>query len=101
MKRTRRRIHYKTRARRQRRCLFMIVMALFLMFGGIGLFALADDGITSVKVTVSGGDTLWNLCEPYKPENMDIRDFIAKVKYVNHMNTSELIVGQEFWIPVR
>ena len=86
---------------RQRRSLFILVMAMFLVFGGLGLFAIADDGIDSVTVTVASGDTLWELCEPYKPERMDLRDFIAKVKYENNLKNSELTPGQQIIIPLQ
>lgn len=86
---------------RQRRSLFILVMAIFLVFGGLGLFAIADDGIDSVTVTVESGDTLWELCEPHKPERMDLRDFIAKVKYENNLKNSELTPGQQIKIPLQ
>lgn len=86
---------------RQRRSLFILVMAIFLVFGGLGLFVIADDGIDSVTVTVASGDTLWELCEPYKPERMDLRDFIAKVKYENNLKNSELTPGQQIIIPLQ
>ncbi len=95
-----RRICYRDRARRQRRCLLMLMLAALLAIG-LGLFALADDGVESVTLTVSSGDTLWDLCEPYKPENMDIRNFVAKVRYVNKLKTSDLQIGQEVTIPLR
>lgn len=85
----------------QRHSLFILVMAAFFIFGGLGLFAIADDGVDFVTVTVSSGDTLWELCEPYKPERMDLRDFIAKVKYKNKLKSSELTLGQQITIPLR
>ena len=62
---------------------------------------LADNGIESVTVIVDSGDTLWDICSIYVPENMDIRDFIAKVKYVNKLPSSNLEIGTELVIPVR
>ena len=100
MKRTYKRTSYREKARRQRRTLLIMVMAMVMAFG-LGVFAVADDGIDFVTVTVSSGDTLWNLCAPYKPERMDLRDFIEKVKYENNMDTSEIFMGQELMIPVR
>lgn len=100
MKRTHRRTNYREKARRQRRTLLIMIMAMLMAFG-LGVFAVADDGIDSVTVTVATGDTLWDICAPYKPERMDIRDFIAKVKYENNMDTSEIFIGQELVIPLR
>ncbi|MBQ4516570.1 MAG: LysM peptidoglycan-binding domain-containing protein [Clostridia bacterium] len=100
MKRTYKRTSYREKARRQRRTLLIMVMAMIMAFG-LGVFAVADDGIDFVTVTVSSGDTLWNLCAPYKPERMDLRDFIEKVKYENNMESSEIFMGQELMIPVR
>ena len=101
MERRHRRINYKLRAKRQRRDLLIMVMTLFIAITSLGLFALADDGIESVTVTVAGGDTLWDICTPYKPTRMDIRDFIAKVKYENNLKTSELFIGQELVISLK
>ncbi len=101
MERRHRRINYKERAKRQRRDLLIMVITLFIAITSLGLFALADDGIDSVTVTVAGGDTLWDICTPYKPARMDIRDFIAKVKYENNLKTSELFIGQELVIPLK
>ena len=100
MKRTYKRTSYREKARRQRRTLLIMVMAMIMAFG-LGVFAVADDGIDFVTVTVSSGDTLWNLCAQYKPERMDLRDFIEKVKYENNMESSEIFMGQELMIPVR
>ncbi len=100
MKRTYKRTSYREKARRQRRTLLIMVMAMIIAFS-LGVFAVADDGIDFVTVTVSSGDTLWNLCAPYKPERMDLRDFIEKVKYENNMESSEIFMGQELMIPVR
>lgn len=101
MKKRHRRICYRDHARQQRRCLLLLCLVILFAFGSVGFFALADDGVESVTVTVSSGDTLWELCEPYTPEGMDLRDFIARVKYVNGLKSSELQIGQEFVIPLR
>lgn len=101
MERTHRRIYFNNRAKHQRRSLLIFLTVLMLTFGALASFAVADDGIDSVTITVTSGDTLWDLCSPYKPSNMDIRDFIAKVRYENKLPNSELFVGQELVISLK
>ena len=54
---------------------------------------------------VSSGDTLWtidqaepNITEYY--EGKDIRDIIYNLKYINNLNSNNLIIGEELQIPI-
>jgi len=101
MTRKRRYYSYKEQAKNQRRSLYMFLLCTFIFVGSLSGWVLADNGIESVTVIVDSGDTLWDICSIYVPENMDIRDFIAKVKYVNKLPSSNLEIGTELVIPVR
>lgn len=101
MTRKRRYYSYKEQAKNQRRTLYMFLLCAFIFVSSLSGWVLADSGVDSVTVIVDSGDTLWEICEPYAPENMDIRDFIAKVKYVNKLPSSNLEIGTELVIPLR
>ena len=96
-----RRNHFRERAKRQRRALYVFVLAITIIFGCLTLFAIADDGIDSITITVDSGDTFWSICKPYAPDDMDFRDFMAKVKYMNGIRNSSLSIGQELKIPIK
>ena len=94
-----RRISYAKRAKQQRTNLYIVITALVIMFI-CSLAPLADSGIHEITLIADAGDTLWELCEPYCPEDMDLRLFIDKVKYQNKINNSCLELGQEIVIPI-
>lgn len=57
------------------------------------------------KVYVSSGDTLWNIAQEQKNNNLyfedkDIRSIIDEIKYANNLDASSLEIGQELNIPI-
>ena len=97
MMRNKRRISFARKAKQQRMHLYIILAVIGILFT-CSLAPLADDGTHPVTVIADSGDTLWSLCEPYKPENMDLRLFIDKVMYENNIRSSNLSIGQEIVI---
>ena len=76
---------------------FLVVGAIVAMLFSIGATAeMEDEGIV---VIVQPGDTMWEICEENLPANTDLRNYIYKVKYVNELQTMELSVGQELFLP--
>jgi len=49
-------------------------------------------------VTVSNGDSMWDLAKTYG-EGKDPRDWIAEAVILNNLQTSELQVGQQIALP--
>ncbi len=94
-----RRISYAKKAKQQRIRLYTIITVIAILFA-CSLGTLADDGSHQVTVIADTGDTLWSICEQYKPEDMDLRLFIEKVKYTNRIKSSALSIGQELVIPL-
>ena len=39
-------------------------------------------------VVVGYGDTLWEICREYCPDNMDIREYIAQIERFNNINAN-------------
>ncbi|MBE7036062.1 MAG: LysM peptidoglycan-binding domain-containing protein [Ruminococcaceae bacterium] len=94
-----RRISYARKAKLQRTRLYTILIVIFLLFA-CSLATLADDGSSRVTVIADSGDTLWSICEQYKPEDTDLRLYIDKVKYLNKLKSSALSIGQEIVLPL-
>ncbi|MBE7022048.1 MAG: LysM peptidoglycan-binding domain-containing protein [Ruminococcaceae bacterium] len=97
--RKKRRISYAEKAKKQRMRLYGFLTVICLLFA-CTLAPLADNGIHEVCVIADAGDTLWSICEAFKPEDMDLRLFIEKVKYENKLTSSALSIGQEIVIPL-
>ncbi|MBR5236595.1 MAG: hypothetical protein IKW06_04415 [Clostridia bacterium] len=97
--RRKRTVSYARRAKEQRMKLYILSLVVALTFA-CTIAPLADNGIHEITVIADTGDTLWSLCEAYKPEGMDLRLFIDKVSYINKLESSCLSIGQEIVIPL-
>jgi LysM repeat protein len=51
-------------------------------------------------ITVTQGDTLWDIASQYVGQGQDIREYIYELKTVNKMPTSEIYAGTRLKIPV-
>jgi len=79
-------------------------MFLLTLIVGIGIFcfsiAVKATQEKSIEwITVKPGDTLWTIAVSIAPEN-DPRNTIAKIKQLNQLTGSDLIVGQNLKIEV-
>lgn len=59
--------------------------------------AIALNGVRSI--VVERGDTLWKIAEQFRPDGMDIREYIYLVKQANHLRTSALSSGTVLTLP--
>jgi LysM repeat protein len=52
-------------------------------------------------VTVTSGDSVWSIATKYVSDKDDIRDFIAAIKHINHLdNNVQIFPGQFLKIPL-
>lgn len=84
------------------------ILIIMVVTGGIVIFmtniSLSHQELTCKTVTVTSGDTLWNIAEKEKKSNSyyknnDIRDIIIDLKAVNNLVSSNLIENQILEIP--
>lgn len=66
----------------------LTIIALIIVFSILLTHHDLDD-YTTEKYVVQSGDTLWNIAEEYKPDWMDIRQYIDLIEEDN--NTSAMI----------
>lgn len=95
----RKRTYYADKARRERRTVCIFVAIIIILSAYLSIGAIAENTEKYTVVVVDAGDTLWQLCEENKPDNVDLRNYMYKVKYVNNMKSSALNIGQEIIFP--
>ncbi|WP_135551083.1 LysM peptidoglycan-binding domain-containing protein [Paenibacillus cymbidii] len=85
-----------------------VLLAAFFFFGMLVqayAFGSADAAspahATSVERTtvVTSGDTLWTIASDFAPSGTDVRLYIHKLQKRNHLNSSQLQVGQVLVLP--
>lgn len=76
----------------------LLIMVLCLTFAFIGTKKLEKD-IAYDEITVSEGDTLWDLSIQYG-ENMSTEQWIAQVKKLNNLTSTKIIAGNDLKLPV-
>ncbi len=72
-----------------------VAILLFLICAALSVVKSADMNEYEVvaEYQVMPGDTLWGICTSYRPEHMDIREYIYNVEKFNNCN-ADLQVGQ-------
>ena len=74
---------------------------MIVMFSTISLVRYSDNNENNfVKITISHGDTLWEIAQEYNYNNMDTNTFITKLKDMNHLNGKTLRAGDQIIVPV-
>lgn len=86
--------------------LYLFVMCLI---GAVVLTAVIVSSINSrpilvqtgtESVFVEEGDTLWNICENYTPNSMDIRKYIQIVRIFNNKTNAAIYPGELIELPI-
>lgn len=80
----------------------VIAVLILLVFLTVGFLALALSGSSTMKRVeweteiyhVKSGDSLWEISGEYCPSNVDRRDWIAEVKEINGLTSSNIRAGQ-------
>jgi len=73
---------------------------LVALNGGAAVAAKDASGVTLEHVTVSSGQSLWDLAEEIAPSS-DPRDVIASLVDLNRLPTSDVSAGQQLAVPVQ
>ncbi len=80
---------------------FLILIGMIVTFCIISFVRYGDTSQNNfVEITISHGDTLWEIAQQYNYNNIDTNAFIAQVKDMNHLNGKILKVGDQLRIPI-
>lgn len=86
--------------RKGRISLIMIVICLVII-SFVSQVSFAEEQIEVNEITVNECDTLWNIasdiCE--ENDNLNIQNVIIEIKKINGLNTSDIYIGQQLFIP--
>ena len=93
-----RRTRIKSKFRFTLFCIVCAAAAVYL-FGMFGT-ATASKYRDTFTLTVSTGDTLWDIAVENNPLKKDVRDVVDDIVRLNNMTSSALSAGDEIIIPV-
>jgi hypothetical protein len=95
----------RTRLTRRGRLVLLGLCALILLAvisvgrAGSQAATATETGPMLQQTTVQQGETLWAVAQRIAPRN-DPREIVAQIRRINHLQTSNLRVGQQLLLPV-
>ena len=102
-----RRIRKEKHSKAKRRKIYSRVALLFTMVSisailGINALttAFARDTVEFHTITVTRGDTLWDIAKEYNVNNKDIRKIVDSIMRANNMKTTVVYAGEVLNIPI-
>jgi LysM repeat protein len=80
---------------------FMVILLLFFL--AVVCAGLCTAAALSVPpayrhISVKPGDTLWEIADKYS-DNIEIREYIYKIKKINSLEDATIYAGQKLYIP--
>lgn len=99
-KRTTKKYRIKSKFRFMVSCLIIIgifVSGINFITGSYTTLALEKPSYT--EVTISYGDTLWDIADEYKSNDTDIRRAVYEICEINNISASDLVPGMVIKIP--
>ncbi len=77
----------------------MIVITVILIFAGVNLTfgetVSKNENVSYKEITISKGDTLWNISEKYKNDGESVKDYVNKIMEFNNMKNDRINAGQK------
>lgn len=83
----------------------IIMILIIIVIAIIAKNSYSQKDISYKTEYVVSGDTLWSIATSEKNsnsyyKNKDIRSIVTDIKYINNLNSSELVEGMKLKIPV-
>ncbi len=77
----------------------MIVITVILIFAGVNLTfgetVSKNENVSYKEITISKGDTLWDISQKYKNDDESIKDYVNKIMEFNNMKSDRINAGQK------
>lgn len=80
--------------------LALMVVGLWSLRGTVAQAGGSDPAVPVTAVTVSAGQTLWQIAAGVAGPDQDVRDVVADLVELNGLDGSGLIAGQQLFVPV-
>ncbi len=83
----------------------VIMILIIIVIAIVAKNSYSQKDISYKTEYVVNGDTLWSIATSEKNinsyyKNKDIRSIVTDIKYINNLNSSELVEGMKLKIPV-
>ena len=83
----------------------VIMILIIIVIAIVAKNSYSQKDISYKTEYVLNGDTLWSIATSEKNsnsyyKNKDIRSIVTDIKYINNLNSSELVEGMKLKIPV-
>ena len=77
----------------------MIIITVILIFVGVNLTfgetVSKNENVSYKEITISKGDTLWDISQKYKNDDESIKDYVNKIIEFNNMKSDRINAGQK------
>ena len=77
----------------------MIIITVILIFVGVNLTfgetVSKNENVSYKEITISKGDTLWDISQKYKNDDESIKDYVNKIMEFNNMKSDRINAGQK------
>ncbi len=86
-----------------RKYVFVMVTVMILSVGAkisFGSTGKWNGNVYYKSVDIVKGDTLWEIAEKYKIEDISTNNYVLEIKKFNNMKSDKIKVGQEIIIPI-
>ena len=93
---------YRIKSKSRLTAFIMMTAVLLMLLCGFAFGGYAADGAEIdeyIQVTVSYGDTLWDLAREYMPSDMDLREAVYILADVNDVSADYLEAGMVLNVP--
>ena len=89
----------KLKRQRNNALIFTLIFLIAIVHTTFSIKVNSEDQYGVVAVVVEKGDTLWSIAEEYKPDGIEIREYIYEISKSNGIDNSPLSIGQTIYVP--
>ena len=80
----------------------MFIMIIFTVIMSTSLKTNANENTKNKKIytsiSIKSGDTLWDIANEYKPDDMSSKDYIKEIKEINSLSSDSIHTGNYLMI---
>lgn len=80
-----------------------IILMMLIVCNIISNYTFGNKHIETRSITVESNDTLWKIAKDIcdnSSEDLNVQNIVIEIKNINHLNGSQIYVGQELDVPV-